>query len=125
MKIPTEGNKGQAPKTNKYRGKKKTQNKPSVETETEADFQGRCINLEGYNFDLGQRASDKFSRKMKELELCLGTTYSDIFQPAIMNETAAKLTDPEMPTITDLGIDLPKTDGEMTYLDKKNIDEAI
>ena len=30
-----------------------------------------------------------------------------------------------MPTITDLGTELPKTDGEMTYLEKKNIDEAI
>ena len=30
-----------------------------------------------------------------------------------------------MPTITDLGIKRPKTDGEMTYLEKNNIDEAI
>ena len=30
-----------------------------------------------------------------------------------------------MPTITDLVTDLPKTYGEMTYLKKKNIDEAI
>ena len=30
-----------------------------------------------------------------------------------------------MPTITDLGIEGPKTDGEMTYLEKNNIDEAI
>ena len=30
-----------------------------------------------------------------------------------------------MPTITELGTERPKTDGEMTYLEKKNIDEAI
>ena len=42
-----------------------------------------------------------------------------------MIETAAKLPDPEMPTITELGTDRPKTDGEMTYLEKKNIDEVI
>ena len=41
-----------------------------------------------------------------------------------MNETVANFPDPEMPTITDLGIERPKTDGEMTYLEKKNIDEA-
>ena len=62
---------------------------------------------------------------MKELERYLGTTYSDIYQPAIMTETAAKLPDPEMPTITVLGIKRPKTDGEMTYLEERNIDEAI
>ena len=42
-----------------------------------------------------------------------------------MTETAAKLPDPEMPTIADLGIESPKIDGEMTYLEKNNIDRAI
>ena len=42
-----------------------------------------------------------------------------------MTETAANFPDPEMPTITELGTERPKTDGEMTYLEKKNIDEAI
>ena len=42
-----------------------------------------------------------------------------------MNETAANFPDPEMPTITELGTERHKTDGEMTYLDKNNIDEAI
>ena len=42
-----------------------------------------------------------------------------------MTETAATFSDPDMPTITDLGIERPKTDGEMAYLEKKNIDEAI
>ena len=53
---------------------------------------------------------------MKELERYLGTTYSDSCQPAIMTETAANLPDPEMPTITALGTERPKTDVEMTYL---------
>ena len=42
-----------------------------------------------------------------------------------MNETAANFSDPEMPTITDLGIERPKIDGDMNYLEKKNIDKAI
>ena len=42
-----------------------------------------------------------------------------------MTETVANFPDPEMPTITDLGIERPKTDGYMTYLEKKIIDEAI
>ena len=67
-KIPTDGNKGQPPKPKKYRGKKQPQNKSSLEPETETDFQGRCTDLEGYTFDLGPRASDKFYRTMKELE---------------------------------------------------------
>ena len=32
-----------------------------------------------------------------------------------MTETAATFLDPEIPTITDLGTDLQKIDGEMTY----------
>ena len=35
-----------------------------------------------------------------------------------MNETAATFTDPDMPTITDLGTERLKTDGEMTYIKK-------
>ena len=67
LKIPTDGNKGQVSKPKKYRGKKQPRNKSSLEPETETDFQGWCTDLEGYTFDLGPRASDKFSRKMKEL----------------------------------------------------------
>ena len=62
---------------------------------------------------------------MKELEWYLGTTYSYDFQPAIITETSANFPDPGMPTITELGTERPKTDGEMTYLEKKNIDESI
>ena len=42
-----------------------------------------------------------------------------------MTETAATFLAPEMPTINYLGIEHPKTDGEMNYLKRKNIDEAI
>ena len=97
LKIPNDGNKGQVSKTKEYRGKKQPQNKSSLEPETETDFQGRCNDLEDYTFDLGPRASDKFARKMKELEQYLGTTYCDICQPAIVTETSTNFTDPEMP----------------------------
>ena len=62
---------------------------------------------------------------MKELVQYLGTTYSDSCQPAIMTETAANFPNPDMPTITELGTERPKKDGEITYLEKKNINEAI
>ena len=73
-KIRTDRNKWQVSKTNKYRGNKQPRNKSSLEPKTETDFQGRCTDLEGYTFDLGPKASDKFSRTMKELERYLGTT---------------------------------------------------
>ena len=125
LKIPNDGNKGHVSKPKKYRGKKQPRNKSSLEPETETDFQGRCTDLEGYTFYLGPRASDKFARTMKELERYLGKTYSDSCQPAVMTETAANFPNPEMPNITELGTELSKTDGEMTYLKKNNIDESI
>ena len=67
-KILTDGNKGQASKPNKYRSNK-PQNKPISEPEAETDLQGWCTDLEGYNFDLGPRASEKSSITMKEPEL--------------------------------------------------------
>ena len=124
LKTPTEGNKGQASKANKYGGKK-PQNKPILEPKTKTDSQGRCTDLEGYTFDLGPWATDKFARTMKELEIYPRTIYSESCQPDIMTETAANFPDPEMPTITELGIERPKIDGEMTYLEKKNTNEAI
>ena len=42
-----------------------------------------------------------------------------------MTDTAANFPEPEMPTITELGTERPEMDGEMTYLKKKNINEAI
>ena len=62
---------------------------------------------------------------MKELERYLGAKYSDSCQLAITTETAATFPDPDMPNITDLGTEWPKKDGEMTYLEKNNTDEAI
>ena len=64
LKIPADGNKVQASKPNKYRGKKPW-NKPSLGPKTETDFQGGCTDLEGYTFDLGPRASENFARTMK------------------------------------------------------------
>ena len=124
MKIPTDWKKGQASKTNKYRGKT-PQNKPRPYPEAATDFQGRCTDLEGYIFDLGPRASKKISQTMKKLEQYLGATYSDIFHPSIMNETVATFPIPEMPTIKDLVTGHPKTDAYMTYLDKNNTNESI
>ena len=93
LKIPSDSNKGQASKPNKYMSKKPW-NKPSLDPKTETDFQGRCTDLEGYTFDLGPRASDKLARTMKEMERYLGATYSDSFQPATMTETAATFHNP-------------------------------
>ena len=75
--------------------------------------------MEGYNFDLDPRASDKLSRTIKELDLYLVVTYSDSCQPDIMNETVATFPDPYMPTITDLSTERPQTDGDMTYIEKR------
>ena len=111
MKIPNYRNKVQVYNPKKCRGKKKSRNKSSLEPETETDFQGWCTDLEGYTFELGPRASDKFARTMKELEQYLGKTYSDSCQPVIMTETATNFPDPDMPTITELGTERPKTDG--------------
>ena len=64
LKTTIEGNKGQASRPKKYRGKK-PQNKPILDPETKTDFQGRCTDLKGYTFDLGPGASNKFARIMK------------------------------------------------------------
>ena len=63
---------------------------------------------------------------MKELERYLVMVYSDIFQPDIMTETPETFPNPDIPTImTDTITEPPKIDVEMTYLENKNIDEAI
>ena len=82
-KVSTDGNKGQDPNPKKYRGNKH-QNKPTPEPKAETDFRGWCTDLEGYTFDLGSRAPEKFARTIKELERYFGKTYSDSCQPAIM-----------------------------------------
>ena len=62
---------------------------------------------------------------MKELERYLRATYSDSCHPYIITETTTTFPEPDITNITDLGTDLPKTDVEMTYLGKNNIDESI
>ena len=43
-----------------------------------------------------------------------------------MNKTPETFLNPDMPTImTNTGAERPKTEIEMTYLEKKNINEAI
>ena len=52
--------------------------------------------------------------------------YSDSCQTAIVIETPDTFPEPDIPKIIpDTGVDHPKTDTEITYLKKKNIDEAI
>ena len=87
-----------------------------METKDKTDLQGRCTDLEGYIFDLGPRAPDKFARTMKEMEWYLRATYSARFQPEIMTETTDTFSNPEIYTITDLNTERPKTDEYMTYL---------
>ena len=45
--------------------------------------------------------------------------------PAIMTETPATFPKPDIPTIPYTGIECQKTDAEITYLEKNNIDETI
>ena len=111
--ILNNGKKGQSSNLNNFIGMK-PQNKPILEPESETNFQGLCTYLEGYIFDLGTRASKCFAQ-----EWYFGATYSDSCQTDITTETTATFPDPEMPTITDLGTDWPKTDAEMIYLEKK------
>ena len=62
---------------------------------------------------------------MNKLERYLWAIYSDIHQPNIMTETPNTFPNPDMPTITGSGIHIPKTDVDMTYLEKKNTNESI
>ena len=95
------------------------------ELKYEIDFKGQCSDLEGYIFDLGPIASDKFYRMMKEMERYLGITYRNRCQIAIINKTPDTFPNLEIPTIIPAtGVECPKTDAYMTYLKKKNIDKA-
>ena len=62
---------------------------------------------------------------MKKLERYLGEKYSDSCQQAIITETPSTFPEPDIPTIPDLVIEHPKTDAEINYIERKNIDEAI
>ena len=118
--------KGQAPKANRYRGKKIRTKTQGMEPEPKNKFKGRWSDPEGYILDLGTRSSYKFSRTMKEMELYLGTTYRNSCQPEIIIKTTETFSDPDMPTIiSDTGVECPDTDADMNYLEKKNIDKAI
>ena len=102
-KILTDRNNGQASKPKKYRGKN-PQKHPSSDPKAETNFQYLCTDLEGYIFDFGPRASNKFAQTMKELEQYPAVTYSDSCQTYIITETHVNIPNPEMPTISDLGI---------------------
>ena len=96
------------------------------ELKAETDFKGQCSDLEGYIFNIGMISSDKFASTMKELERYLRATYNNRWHPAIITETPETPPNPDMPTIIpDTVVERPKTYTEMTYLKKKNIDEAI
>ena len=126
LKGSTEESMGQASEPKMYRGKKKPSKTQCQEPEADTNFKGQCSDLGGYIFDLGPRVSDKFTRTIKELEQYLGATYRESCQIVITTETPTTLPDLEMPTIvTDTGAERTKTDAEITYLENKNIDEAV
>ena len=89
----TEKNEGQVPKSNNYRGKNTRDKSQVPDTKSNTNFKGRCSDLEDYIFGLGLRALGKFSRTMKEPEHCLGATYRNSCQPAIMTDTLGTLPD--------------------------------
>ena len=63
---------------------------------------------------------------MKDMDQYVGETYIDICQPEILADTLATFPDPDMPIIIPYtGVDHPKMDMEMNYLEKKSIDGAI
>ena len=67
-KNSTNKKKVQAPRSKKYKGKKDRTKYQCPEPKVETDFKVWCSDLEVYIFDLGPRASDKFSMTMKDLE---------------------------------------------------------
>ena len=125
-KCSTDEIKRQASKPKIYRGNKMQTKIQGLEIEANTNFKVQWSVSESYIFNLRPRASDKFTRKIKELERYLGATYSDNLQPAIMIETPETLPDSDMPTIIpDMGVKHLKTYLEITYLKKKKIKDAI
>ena len=101
----TDKNKGQSPNYNKCRGKKTQTKSQDSNPEAETNFKGRVSDLEGYIFNLGTRASEKFSRAMKDLERYLVATFGDICEPAIMTEIPATFLNPKTPIfISDMAV---------------------
>ena len=77
-----------------YIGKYPRTKTQGLKHEYDTNFKGRCIEMEGYFFNIVPISSDKFASTMKELERYIGATYSDSCQPAIMTETLETITDP-------------------------------
>ena len=99
LKNSTDKLKVQATKTKRYQGKKTRTKTRDTELGAKTHFKGWCSSIEGYIFDLGTRATDKFSREIKDMEQYLGSTYSDGCQTAIITKTLATFLDPYMPRI--------------------------
>ena len=126
MKKLTEEHKVQSPKKKRYQVNDNWTKNQGPEIEAETNFKGQCSNQEGYIFNLGTRAPDKFARTMKNMERYLRETYSDICKPAIVTYTPSTFPNPDMTTIVPvIGSQYPKADEEMTYHENNNIDEAI
>ena len=119
-------NKGQSCKSNKYRGKKILNKYQGPKPKSDTKFKGQCSDLEGYILDLEPRALDKFENTMKYLGRYCGANSRNSCQSAIMTDTTENFTNQEMPTIIpNTGVEHPTTDLDMTYIEKKSIDESI
>ena len=69
LRTSTEEHKGKSPDARKFHGNTTPKKTQGPELDAKTNFKARCINLEGYiYFDLGIRASDKFSGTTKDLE---------------------------------------------------------
>ena len=67
-KNSTEKNKGDESNPKRYRGRNNLTKTQGPEPEADTNFTDWCSDIEGYIFALGPRASDKFTRTMKDLE---------------------------------------------------------
>ena len=73
-KLSTDKSNGNNFTNKRYRGKKIWTKTQGPELESDTNFKGWCSDLEGYVFNIGPRASTKFSRTMKGMERYLGAT---------------------------------------------------
>ena len=122
----TAKSKGKSPKSKNYKRKNTRTKSQGPDHKAENDFKRWCSDLEGYSFDLGPEASDKFDHKMKDMERHHGETYSNRCQPTIITNNQYTFTNPYIPkVILDTGVEQPKMDVDMNYLKKKSIGEAI
>ena len=72
LKKLTEKNKGQSPRSNKYRGKKTLNKYQGPEPKADTNFKGQCSDLEGYIFNHEPRSLETFSRTMQDMGGTLG-----------------------------------------------------